>query len=198
MKRKFFIVFTILGIIILIFSCYNFLIVGNNKNIGNIDEFDKYISKIKNYKIEALVTVNSNKNSNTYTLKQEYKDEKIVQNIESPDGIGLTIENYGGKTVVKNTNLKLDKVFNMYKEPFRNSLGLDEFIEDYNSDTRKELVDKNGYYIANVKTEGAKNKYMKTKSLYFNKQTNQIEKMEIKDINNNSTMVIEYTKVQIL
>ena len=111
MKRKVFIVFCIFGIIVLIFTCYNFFIVGNNKNIDNINEFDRYISKIKNYNIEALVTVNSNKNSNTYSLKQEYKDKKVVQNIKSQDGIELTIENYDGKTVVKNTELTLDKVF---------------------------------------------------------------------------------------
>ena len=198
MKRKVFIVFSILGIIVLIFTCYNFFIVGNNKNIDNINEFDRYISKIKNYNIEALVTVNSNKNSNTYSLKQEYKDKKVVQNIKSQDGIELTIENYDGKTVVKNTELTLNKVFYMYKEPFRNSLGLDEFIKDYNSDNRKELIEKGEYYIANVKSNDLNNKYMKSKTLYFNKQTSQIEKMEIKDINNNSTIVIEYTKVQIL
>ena len=174
------------------------MIVGNNKNIDNINEFDRYISKIKNYNIEALVTVNSNKNSNTYSLKQEYKDKKVVQNIKSQDGIELTIENYDGKTVVKNTELTLNKVFYMYKEPFRNSLGLDEFIKDYNSDNRKELIEKGEYYIANVKSNDLNNKYMKSKTLYFNKQTSQIEKMEIKDINNNSTIVIEYTKVQIL
>ena len=198
MKKTIIYVFAILFILFFIIICYKFGDVGNNKNIENIDEFDKYISKIKNYKLEALVTVNSNKNSNTYSLKQECQEDKVIQNIESPDGLKLTIENYNDKIIVKNTSLALSKVFNMYKEPFRNSLGLDEFINDYNDDDRKELVEKNGYYVANVKVNNSDNKYIKSKTLYFNKEKNQIEKMEIKDINNNRTIIIEYTMVQIL
>lgn len=198
MKPKVFLVFAILLILFFILICYKFWHVGNNKNIENIDEFDKYISKIKNYKIEGLVTVNSNKNSNTYSLKQECQGGKVIQNIESSDGTKLTIENYEDKVIVKNTSLGLDKVFNMYKEPFRNSLGLDEFVYDYKLDDRKELAQKDGYYIANVKINNSNSKYLKSKMLYFNIEKNQIEKMEIKDINNNRTIIIEYTMVQIL
>jgi outer membrane lipoprotein-sorting protein len=198
MKKTIIYVFAILFILFFIIICYKFGDVGNNKNIENIDEFDKYISKIKNYKLEALVTVNSNKNSNTYSLKQECQEDKVIQNIESPDGLKLTIENYNDKIIVKNTSLALNKVFNMYKEPFRNSLGLDEFVNDYNDDDRKELVERNGYYVANVKVNNSDNKYIKSKTLYFNKEKNQIEKMEIKDINNNRTIIIEYTMLQIL
>ncbi len=198
MKQKKFLVFAILLILFFILICYKFWHAGNNKNIENMDEFDKYISNIKNYKIEGLVTVNSNKNSNTYFLKQECQGNKLIQNIESSDGVKLTIENHDDRIIVKNTSLGLDKVFNMYKEPFRNSLGLDEFVYDYRLDDRKEVVKKDGYYIANVKVSNSDSKYLKSKILYFNIEKNQVEKMEIKDINNNRTIIIEYTTVQIL
>ena len=58
-------------------------------------------------------------------------------------------------------------------------------------------VKKDGYYIISVKSKNSQNKYAKSKTLYFDKLNNRIEKIVVKDINNNEMVVIEYIKLEI-
>ena len=65
-EEKIFIVAIIFILVISIFYCYKFFIPGNNKTIKDVNELDEYILGMKNYTLEAKITVNSNKNTNTY------------------------------------------------------------------------------------------------------------------------------------
>ena len=178
--------------------CYKFFIPGNTKSIENVNDLNEYLSKINDYSVEAKVTVNSNKNSNSYNLKQSRIEGKCVQEISDiNNSMKVIIENTKGKVIVKNTELSLENVFNNYDDVVKNSMGLDAFIEDYESDDKKEILEKDGYYIISVKSKNSQNKYAKSKTLYFDKLNNRIEKIVVKDINNNEMVVIEYIKLEI-
>lgn len=198
MKRRVFVICVLLFLIILIFYCYKFFVPGNNKCIGNVNDLDEYLLGICDYSVEAKVTVNSNKNSNSYFLKQSCVDGKCVQEVcDSDGGSRLVIENFEDRVVVKNTELSLERVFDSYGEVAMNSMGLDAFIEDYECDDKREVLDRDGYYIVSVRSKNSQNKYAKSKSLFFNKQNNCVEKIVVKDINNNEMVVIEYIKLEI-
>lgn len=177
---------------------YKFFIVGNNKNIESIEQVSDYVLNIENYNIEAKVTVYSNKNSNTYMLKQYKKDGYQKQEIMDDENYGLVIENEGGKVTIKNTILDVASVFENYKEITNNSIGLDSFIDDYKSSEKVDVVEDDEYYVLNVRVMGTRNKYTENKSLYVNKRSSQIEKIEVRDVNNNTTVFIEYTRFEIL
>jgi len=132
MKKKIFIICMIFLCLFLIILGYKFFIPGNNKNIESETQLDEYILSIKDYELEGNVTVYSNKNINTYKLKQykkgNYQRQEIINDNENN---GLIIENEGNKITIKNTVLDLTSVFENYEEVTKNSIGLDSFIEDY-------------------------------------------------------------------
>lgn len=199
MKKKIFIICMIFLCLILCIFGYKFFIAGNNKNIENVGQVRDYVLNIKNYNAEANVTVYSNKNSNTYSLKQYKQDDYQKQEIINGDqDYGLIIENEGEKITIKNTKLDLASVFENYKEVANNSMGLDSFIEDYTKSDKTEITEDEQYYILFVKIKDSQNRYIENKTLYVNKKNSQIEKIEVRDINNNRTIFIEYTRFEIL
>lgn len=199
MKKKFFIVFVIFLFLFLFVLGYKFFGVGNNKTIESISQVDEYVLNIKNYNVEAKVTVSSNKNSNTYNLKQykmdDYQRQEIISDEES---YGLVIENDGNRLIVKNTGLDLASVFENYDEVTSNSTGLDSFIDDYRNSEQTEVTEDEEYYMLFVKVKNSQNRYIENKTLYVNKKNGELEKIEVRDINNNRTIFIEYTRFEIL
>lgn len=199
MKKKIFIICMIFLCLILCIFGYKFFIAGNNKNIENVGQVRDYVLNIKNYNAEANVTVYSNKNSNTYSLKQYKQDDYQKQEIiNGNQDYGLIIENEGEKITIKNTKLDLASVFENYKEVANNSMGLDSFIEDYTKSDKTEITEDEQYYILFAKIKDSQNRYIENKTLYVNKKNSQIEKIEVRDINNNRTIFIEYTRFEIL
>ena len=136
MKKKIFIICMIFLCLFLIILGYKFFIPGNNKNIESETQLDEYILSIKDYELEGNVTVYSNKNINTYKLKQYKKGNYQRQEIINENN-GLIIENEGNKITIKNTVLDLTSVFENYEEVTKNSIGLDSFIEDYRKTKEK-------------------------------------------------------------
>ena len=199
MRKKVFIVCVIFFFLILFFCLFKKIFIGNNKVIENIDELDKYIMKIEDYKLLADVSVFSNKNMNTYKLSQFHHGfETVCEISDHENSEGLIITNNENKVTVKNTSLSLEKVFELYSETTENSVGLDAFIIDYKADEKKEFLDENGYYIVRVKVKNSLNKYSKSKEMYFNKEKNCIDKIIVKDINNNDQIIIKYNTLEIL
>ncbi len=198
MKRKIFIVCMIFLFLISCVFGYKFFITGNNKNIDNIGEINDFILQIKNYDVEANVTIYSNKNSNTYNLKQRKVEDYQIQEINDNEGNGLIIENDNNKVTIKNTKLSVEEVFENYNEVAKNDVGFDSFIENYENSDDVEITENEKYYIVFVKIKNSRNKYIENKTLYIDKTENRPEKIEIKDVNNKETIIIEYTKFQIL
>lgn len=199
MKKKIFIICMFFLCLILIILGYKFFVPGNNKNIESETQLDEYILNINNYELEGNVTVYSNKNVNTYRLKQlkngDYQRQEIVNDNEN---YGLIIENEGSKITIKNTVLDLTSVFENYEEVAKNSIGLDSFIDDYRETNDSEITEEEQCYRIQVKVKDSQNKYAQNKCLWINKKSRKIEKFEVSDVNNNKTIFIEYTKFEIL
>ena len=199
MKKKDFIVTLIIfGILFLFFCVFKFLSLGNNKIIGDVNDLDKFILSIENYNACANISVYSNKNSNTYRLNQSCRGGITTQEIDDGKSKIVIICDGGNKLTIKNTVLPTEKVFEVYSEACNNSIGLDAFIEDYKADSNSEIKEENGYFVVSVKAKNSQNRYSKSKVLYFNKEKRRIEKIVVKDINNNDVIIIEYSTLEIL
>lgn len=199
MKKKIFIVAIIFILVISVFYCYKFFIPGNNKSVKDVNELNEYILNIKNYNLEAKITVNSNKNTNTYLLKEKNEMGSLVTEIinESANN-GIICEYKDESLTIKNTQLGLPRIFADYKELFSNPIDLNSFIQDYKLDDKKEIKTKDDYYIVSVKNMSTQNKYTTHKVMYFSRSKNRIERIEVKDINNNKTIIIEYSSFKLL
>ena len=198
-KRKLIIGLILIIMIILIFFIsiyYKNKITGNNINIKNNEDIIAYVKDIKNYKANLDVTIYSNKNETKYKIYQEVKNDKSIQIVKEPKEIeNLTIEKENNQVRIKNTNLKLEKIYTDYSEYLSNLLCLDSIVKQMQNENLKIEEQEN---IVVLKLEiYEKNTYCKYIEIYFNKETKKIEKIEIKDKNQKTKICILYTDIEI-
>lgn len=187
----------ILGVI-LIKNNYKTSKNGNNISNKSADEIENLILNIGSYEANANITIKSNKNQNTYVVKQKYNKEGNLysQEVLEPSGIAGTLIQYDGKDLtIKNTNLNVKKIYENYSYIESNILSLAAFIEDYKQSESKEIKEENGIVTLQVKLSN-NNKYTMEKTLYINKNENKIEKMEIKDTTQNVRIYILYNEIE--
>ena len=200
--KKTIIIFIIVLILILdvILIKNNYKTSKNGNNISNksADEIKNLILNIGSYEANANITIKSNKNQNTYVVKQKYNKEGNLysQEVLEPSGIAGTLIQYDGKDLtIKNTNLNVKKIYENYSYIESNILSLASFIEDYKQSESKEIKEENGIVTLQVKLSN-NNKYTMEKTLYINKNENKIEKMEIKDTTQNVRIYILYNEIE--
>lgn len=200
--KKTIIIFIIVLILILdvILIKNNYKTSKNGNNISNksADEIENLILNIGSYEAKANITIKSNKNQNTYVVKQKYNKEGNLysQEVLEPSGIAGTLIQYDGKDLtIKNTNLNVKKIYENYSYIESNILSLASFIEDYKQSESKEIKEENGIVTLQVKLSN-NNKYTMEKTLYINKNENNIEKMEIKDTTQNVRIYILYNEIE--
>lgn len=187
----------ILGVI-LIKNNYKTSKNGNNISNKSADEIENLILNIGSYEAKANITIKSNKNQNTYVVKQKYNKEGNLyrQEILEPSRIAGALIQYDGKDLtIKNTNLNVKKIYENYSYIESNILSLASFIEDYKQSESKEIKEENGIVTLQVKLSN-NNKYTMEKTLYINKNENKIEKMEIKDTTQNVRIYILYNEIE--
>lgn len=198
-KRKLIIGLILIIMIILIFFIsiyYKNKITGNNINIKNNEDIIAYVKDIKNYKANLDVTIYSNKNETKYKIYQEVKNDKSIQIIKEPKEIeNLTIEKENNQVRIKNTNLKLEKIYTDYSEYLSNLLCLDSIVKQIKNENIK--VKEEGNTVVLQLENYEKNTYGKYIEIYFNKETKKIEKIEIKDKNQKNRICILYTDIEI-
>lgn len=198
-KRKLIIELILIIMIILIFFIsiyYKNKITGNNINIKNNEDIIAYVKDIKNYKANLDVTIYSNKNETKYKIYQEVKNDKSIQIIKEPKEIeNLTIEKENNQVRIKNTNLKLEKIYTDYSEYLSNLLCLDSIVKQIKNENIK--VKEEGNTVVLQLENYEKNTYGKYIEIYFNKETKKIEKIEIKDKNQKTRICILYTDIEI-
>ena len=198
-KRKLIIGLILIIMIILIFFIsiyYKNKITGNNINIKNNEDIIAYVKDIKNYKANLDVTIYSNKNETKYKIYQEVKNDKSIQIIKEPKEIeNLTIEKENNQIRIKNTNLKLEKIYTDYSEYLSNLLCLDSIVKQIKKENIK--VKEEGNTVVLQLENYEKNTYGKYIEIYFNKETKKIEKIEIKDKNQKTRICILYTDIEI-
>ena len=121
MKKRYIIILICIFLIIFSFFYYNFFINGNNIFKKSDEEIiDNILNADLNYTAEANVTIYSNKNQNTYEIKQEEtKEHSFLEVISDGDIKGLNLEYEENKLILKNTELNLEKIFENYNDRFQ-------------------------------------------------------------------------------
>lgn len=196
-NKKIIIILCIIVLILVIFS-YKFLAknsqMGNNKTSQEIVD---YILNINSYISEVTITINSNKNTNKYVLRQEYTNPNIsTQEVLEPENIkGMKIINDGINLSIENTKLDLNTIYENYEYLNNNSLDLMTFISDYKENENSNYEEKNGTIIMKAEVKNSDNKYIRNKTLHIDLNTGLPVKLEIKDINNNVTVYILYNNI---
>lgn len=170
--------------------------IGNNITNKSIQEIEEYILNISSYEAKLEATVQSNKNTNKYILKQKYINSKLEEQVVmEPSNIeGLTILYENEKLTVNNTKLNLQTVYDNYEEITQNNLWLNSFIEEYKNNNNRSISEDSNYVIMTVNTA---NNYEKVETLYINKNTGNPEKMIIQDKNQKNMVYILYNEIRI-
>ena len=195
MNRKLFI-FLIISIFFIIF----FLIYYKTKNNGNTinrltNNLEDYILNISSYEAELEVTIESNKTTNKYKLKQlYYKPNLIKQIVIEPFNIkDLKIIYDGNNMKLENTNLSLSKIYKDYKYINENILWLSSFVENYNSSSKVHRTE-NEIIIEN---NNKYNNYNVKQILYIDKNKKVPTKLEVYDNNKNTKIYIKYNEIKL-
>lgn len=188
-------------IIIIICICIFFYINKSKKiKIGNNSTSQEIIDNILNissYEAVIEVEVNSNKNTNNYTIKQKYISPDISeQEILEPENIqGVKITKKDNELKVENSRINISKIYNNYEYMTDNCLDLNTFIENYKLNEKEIYEEKNDEIILNA--ENKNNKYKRYQTLYIDKKTGKPTKMEIKDNSKNTSVYILYREVKL-
>lgn len=192
MKNKF-IFFIIIVCLILIFLLI-FLRTYKNKENGNNNN---NILNMSSYTAKIEVTIKSNKNTTKYIMSQEYKKgEYSKQIIEEPEQIyGLTMEYKNNNIKIENTRLNLSNIYEGYNYITENNLFLNEFIDDYNNSKEAMREENENEIILTTNCRNSENRYQTNKILTIDKQTNKPKKMEVQDVNKNTTVYILYNEI---
>lgn len=190
-KSIIFFVFIIIVIFMIIFY------VLNNKKIETGNNDNNLILNMNSYKAEIDVTVVSNKNTNRYKMKQEYKKgEYCIQEIEEPENIrGVILEYKDNTLTLKNTDINLTNIYENYKYMAENNLFLNEFIDDFNNSSNSKQEENENEIILSTDCKTQENKYQVKKKLTIDKKTNKPKKLEVQDINQNITVYILYNEI---
>ena len=200
-KKKIILILTISLIIVLGII---FLLTNNNKKIkfgNNIvkskEQLEEYILNISSYEAEVEVTVNSNKNTNKYRLKQQYYKPNIFkQEVLEPENItGVKILQDGDKLSIENSRFSLTHIFENYQYIGENFLCLDNFIENYKEYSN--YIEEEKQIILETKSKNSENKYAIYQKLYIDKNTSLPIKLEVQDDNQKPTVYILYKEIRI-
>ena len=200
-KKFLFIILAIailLVVISIIFSkkSYETINIGNNNLNKTLEEVEDYILNIKEYTATIEVTVNSNKNSNKYLIKQSHKEKNDEQEVLEPDTIkGVKLEYKDSSLKIENSNLNLKKIYNNYPYIESNILWLNSFIEEYRSSEQRSITEKNEEIVMQIKRKN--DKKIVTEELILDKKTLKPTKLSIMDNSKNVIVYILYNEIEI-
>lgn len=201
----------VLGIMFIIIAsslCYFIFLIkinykksNNGNNILNktLDEIQEYICNITSYEATMEVTINSNKNTNKYKIKQIHKEKEDIQEIIEPENVkGIRFIYKDNTLKIENTRLNLSKIYNNYPYIEDNNLWLNDFIEEYKKIdiNQKEIIEDNEKIILKIELQDSKSK-IKYKELYLDKKTAKPTELLLKDNNKNIIMYILYNEITI-
>ena len=200
MKKIIIITIIIITIIAIFFikSNYKSLKFGNNISNKSADKIEKYILGINSYELKANITIESNKNSNTYIVYEKYiKDNNICRReIIEPENVNGIIFVYDGNALkIENTNLSLSKIYENYPYIGENTITLMSFVNDYKDSEQSNISENENEIILETKVKNG-NKYIAYKKLFISKETGNPSKLEIQDITQKTTIYILYNEIK--
>ena len=197
MKKIITIAIIIITIIAIFFIKTNYKSLKFGNNITN-KSADKILD-MNSYELTANITIESNKNSNVYVIKEEYiKDNNICKQeiLEPENSKGISFIYDGTSLKIENTNLNLNKIYENYNYLGENSITLMSFINDYKESDESKMSESENEILLETKLKSG-NKYIAYKKLYINKQTGNPSKLEIQDITQKTTIYILYNEIKI-
>ena len=201
MKKIITIAVIIITIIAIFFIKTNYKLfkIGNNMSNKTTEEIAQYILDINSYELTSNITVESNKNTNIYKVKEKYiKDNNTCkQEILEPENVKGISSVYDGSTLkIDNTNLNLSKIYENYPYIGDSNITLMSFINDYNESNETNISENENEIIIETKLKNG-NKYIAYKKLYINKETAVPSKLEIEDITQKTSIYILYNEIKI-
>lgn len=199
------IIITIIAIAIVIFVSIFFKINYKKINTGNnilnktLDEVQEYICNINSYEATMEVTINSNKNTNKYKIKQTHDESEDIQEILEPENVkGIKFIYKDNTLQIINTNLNLTKIYNNYPYIESNNLWLNDFLEEYKQadNENKEATENDEEVVLKLEVQN-EDSNIKYKELYLDKKTGNPTKLLIQDNNKNTVIYILYSEITI-
>lgn len=199
------IIITIIAIAIVIFVSIFFKINYKKINTGNnilnktLDEVQEYICNINSYEATMEVTINSNKNTNKYKIKQTHDESEDIQEILEPENVkGIKFIYKNNTLQIINTNLNLTKIYNNYPYIESNNLWLNDFLEEYKQadNENKEATENDEEVVLKLEVQN-EDSNIKYKELYLDKKTGNPTKLLIQDNNKNTVIYILYSEITI-
>lgn len=201
-SKKFLFIILAIAILLVIISIiflkksYETINIGNNNLNKTLEEVEDYILNIKEYTATVEVTVNSNKNSNKYLIKQNHKDKNDEQEVIEPDTIkGVKLTYKDSSLIVENSNLNLEKIYNNYPYIESNILWLNSFTEEYRNSEQRNITEKNEEIVMQIKRKN--DKKIATEELILDKKTLKPTKLSIMDNSKNVIVYILYNEIEI-
>ncbi len=200
--KKFLFIIIVIAILLTIFliffskKSYENMNIGNNNLNKTLEEVEDYILNIKSYTATIEVTVNSNKNSNKYLIKQSHQEENDKQEVIEPGNIrGVKITYKDSSLKVENSKLNLEKIYNNYPYIESNILWLNSFIEEYKNSTQKGISEKNEKIIMQIRRKNDKKTAIE--ELILDKKTLKPTQLSIMDNNKNTIVYILYNEIEL-
>lgn len=199
------IIITIIAIAIVIFISIFFKINYKKINTGNnilnktLDEVQEYICNINSYEATMEVTINSNKNTNKYKIKQTHDENEDIQEILEPENVkGIKFIYKDNTLQIINTSLNLTKIYNNYPYIESNNLWLNDFLEEYKQadNENKEATENDEEVVLKLEVQN-EDSNIKYKELYLDKKTGNPTKLLIQDNNKNTVIYILYSEITI-
>lgn len=201
-SKKFLIIVVGIAILLVIISIifskksYETINIGNNNLNKTLEEVEDYILNIKEYTATIEVTVNSNKNSNKYLIKQNHKEKNDEQEVLEPDTIkGVKLTYKDSSLIVENSNLNLEKIYNNYPYIESNILWLNSFIEEYRNSEQRNITEKNEEIVMQIKRKN--DKKIAIEELILDKKTLKPTKLSIRDNSKNVIVYILYNEIEL-
>lgn len=201
-SKKFLIIVVGIAILLVIISIifskksYETINIGNNNLNKTLEEVEDYILNIKEYTATIEVTINSNKNSNKYLIKQNHKEKNDEQEVLEPDTIkGVKLTYKDSSLIVENSNLNLEKIYNNYPYIESNILWLNSFIEEYRNSEQRNITEKNEEIVMQIKRKN--DKKIAIEELILDKKTLKPTKLSIRDNSKNVIVYILYNEIEI-
>ena len=194
------IIFILLIIIILIIT-FLILYYKNNKTGNTIinkseEEIIKSILEMESYNANLDITIETNKNTTKYKVKQTLENGKAKQEVIEPENIAGVVTEYDGTNLkIRNNKLDLETTFQNYQYIVENRLWLDSFVQEYKTISNTKTTSNENEIILEVKNDT--NPYNIYKKLYIDKKTGKPIKMIVQDINQKTLVYILYTEIKI-
>ncbi|MEE1389917.1 MAG: hypothetical protein U0M00_05160 [Clostridia bacterium] len=201
MKKIITVITIIIVVIIAFFIKFNYKKIksGNNISIKSADDVKNYILGISSYEATFKVEINSNKNNNSYLIKEQYIKENGIykQEVLEPENIkGVTTIYDGSSLKIENSNINLSKIYENYQCLGDNALSLSAFIDDFLDSGENKVTENENEIILETSAKNG-NKYINHKRLYIDKKTSKPTKMEVQDITQKNTIYILYNEIKI-